>query len=180
MLRGVQEMANARVYVGIPESKTSRPGAITNAGLMYIHTHGSEVMNIPPRPVIEPALEADMAVLENILGEGVKAGLNGDMNGVKQNLQIAGQRGANDAQQWFTNPDNGWPQNSPATIARKLAKIRNKKTRNDALSVLAAASFMPTYGDNPDLDAINTPLIDTGSLRKSITFVVDMQAEKNA
>jgi len=113
-------LQNAKVYVGIPEKTTSRKGEkITNAGLMYIQTNGSEVMNIPPRPVIEPAIEANKEMLTGTLGAAMTAELDGDHAAAVVNLRKAGTQGANAAKRWFTDPRNGWAPNAPSTIARK-------------------------------------------------------------
>jgi len=137
-------LANARVYVGIPEAETSRRGeTVTNAGLMYIHTNGSTLHNIPPRPVIEPAIEApdNKARITNLLGQAANDLLDGDKQKAKQDLQLAGTAGSNAAKRWFRDPRNGWPPNAPSTIARKGS---------------------------------DKPLIDTGELRRSITHVEEL------
>ena len=62
---------------------------------------------------------------------------------IKQ-LEKAGLEGQSASQDWFTNPKNGWPPNSPAVQEAKLKK----------------------GADEPK------PLIDTGELRKSLTYVI--------
>lgn len=118
----IGNLENAKVYVGIPEKATSRKGEkITNAGLMYIQTHGSEVMNIPPRPVIEPAIEAEdnKERIVRTLDAAMNAELNGNHEMAVENLRKAGTQGANAAKRWFTDPRNNWPPNAPSTIAAK-------------------------------------------------------------
>lgn len=162
----IGDLQNAKVYVGIPEAETSRDGEpITNAALMFIHTNGSEVMGIPKRPVIEPALEADKERLAATLGQAADAALDGDKLGYERYMKIAGQQGSNDAKLWFTDPRNGWPRNKEATIRRKLRKLRGKKFK-------AAISILNAAGETGDVSEIDTPLIDTGELRRSITWVV--------
>ena len=68
----------------------------------------------------------------------------GDTDGALKKLKLAGMRAQNVCRAWFTNPKNGWPPNSPRTAARKRAK----------------GSTDPK------------PLIDTGELRKSITYFI--------
>jgi len=94
---------------------------VNNAELMYIHTHGSPLHKIPPRPVIEPALN-DKENQRMILPElelAAKAALKGDKALVKRQLDLAGIVAENACKQWFVNPKNGWPPNKPATIKRK-------------------------------------------------------------
>lgn len=159
----INHLQNARVFVGIPEAETSRKDTgPTNAGLLYIHTNGSEVMNIPARPVIEPAIEADKTQLEAVLIQAITAKLDGETERFEMLLEKAGLRGANDAKRWFTNPNNGWPRNSITTIKRKLSKLTGKRKRK-ALDLL----------NSGNIDEVDTPLIDTGQLRRAITYVVD-------
>lgn len=39
-LKGLNELSKVDVLVGVPEDTSSRPGKINNAELVYIHTHG--------------------------------------------------------------------------------------------------------------------------------------------
>lgn len=142
--KALASLSGARVYVGIPEKETSRPGqVVTNAGLMYIHTHGSQALHIPARPVIEPAIEAkdNKKLITNELGKAALAELDGKRDETMLHLQLAGTLGANAAKRWFRDPRNGWPPNSPRTIAAKGS---------------------------------DQPLIDTGELRRSITHVEEI------
>lgn len=137
------KIQKAQVYVGIPEAETGRDeSGVTNAGLMYIHTHGSPLQHIPPRPVIEPALAAPDNK-ENItqeLSDAARSVLGEKAGEAKQHLRRAGMLGRNAAIRWFTDHRNGWPPDSPATVAAKGS---------------------------------DRPLIDTGQLRRSITYVVE-------
>lgn len=118
----IERLSNARVLVGIPEKNTSRPGeAVTNAGLMYIHTNGSQALHIPARPVIEPAIEAkdNKAMIVDELGKAAIAELEGKQDETILHLQNAGTTAADAAKRWFRDPRNGWAPNAPYTIARK-------------------------------------------------------------
>lgn len=168
------ELANSEVYVGIPEEESSRPGSgkINNAELAYIHTHGvrradmrhemaqtmvdgtaysrahqmylqehgSPLLAIPARPIIEPAIEKNKDAIANEMKKAVRLMLDGDVEGAKAQLDAVGLTGQNVVRAWFTDPANGWANNSPDTIEQKKGA--------------------------------NRPLIDTGELRKSITYVV--------
>lgn len=144
----IRGLEGTKVYVGIPEDETIRPddprGEVTNAGLMYIHTNGSELRGIPARPVIEPAIEAsgNKENIEDGLNSVVNARLDGDVELAKNNLEATGRMGANAAKRWFTDPRNGWAPNSARTIAAKGSE---------------------------------RPLIDSGELRRSITYVTEIE-----
>ena len=110
------------VYVGIPEEKTGRKeGSVTNAQLMYIHTNGSGLKNIPARPVIEPAIEApgNKEQISEELAESARAMMDGENDLALRHLKLAGMTGQNAARLWFVDPRNGWAENSPETIRRK-------------------------------------------------------------
>lgn len=140
ILKSLQTIRLSSVYVGIPQEKTQRRGdTINNASLMYIHTHGSPLKNIPARPVIEPAVAADKEKISAEYIKAVQAAANGDSANVLKALHRTGIAGQNAARNWFTDPRNNWPPNSPVTIAKKGS---------------------------------SRPLIDTGTLRKSIIYVI--------
>jgi len=129
------------VLVGVPEDKASREKdtKINNAQLMYIHTNGSPIQNIPARPVIEPAIKANKDKITNELQKAATLALDNKIDDAKKQLGRAGMLGQNVARGWFTDINNQWTPNAPSTIAKKES---------------------------------SNPLIDTGQLRKSITYVV--------
>jgi len=140
------ELAGLQVLVGIPEEKDSREdGQIGNATLMYIHSNGSPINNIPARPVIEPALENDKERIGQVMGDAVKAAMDNDIDGARKHLERAGMAGQNAARDWFTNPANGFEPLLPETARRKQQRGAD----------------------------IERPLIDTGALRSAITYVVE-------
>lgn len=123
--KALANLSHARVLVGIPEAETSRPGeVVTNAGLMYIHTHGAHLPNgavIPARPVIEPAIEApdNRELIEEQLGLAARAELDGKPDEMRLHCKLAGTLGANAAKRWFRDPRNNWQENADSTIAAK-------------------------------------------------------------
>lgn len=120
--KNLAHLSEMKVYVGIPEKETSRQGqVVTNAGLMFIHTNGSPLQHIPPRPVIEPAIEApdNKARIINELEQVASSELDGNVDAAIEHLVRAGTLGANAAKRWFRDPRNGWAPNAPRTIAAK-------------------------------------------------------------
>lgn len=104
---------------------------------MYIHEHGSFAYQVPPRPIIEPAIKNSKEDIGELLGEAAKAAAEG--KNVEKALIDVGQEAQQDVKDWFNNPQNGWAPNSPETVKRKKS---------------------------------DQPLIDTGALRQSIIFVI--------
>jgi hypothetical protein len=178
--QGVQtalaELVKKDVLVGIPEAAGGRKknDKINNAQLAYIHTHGirrkamreemqehmdagkkyseayqmyihsrgSPLWHAPPRPIIEPAIQHNKKALGDQYGAIIRAALSG--GNYNNELKKLGMMGQNFVRDWFTNPANGWPPNSPITIKLKSKKGKGLKDK---------------------------PLINTGELRKSITYV---------
>lgn len=168
-LRGV---SSRRIYVGIPQSTASRgKGPINNAELLYAHTHGirrqdmraemgasiragakystaykmyimshgSPLWQVPPRPVIEPAIEHYKDAIAVLFCSVIRAAAKGDEAATQKAMHKCGMKAQNVCRDWFVNPANGWDPNSPFTVKRKGS---------------------------------DKPLIDTGALRKAITYVV--------
>ncbi len=122
MRASLKTIAQKRVLVGVPEDHGQRQsGEVTNAQLVYLHTHGSPLAGIPARPIIEPAIEApdNQALITKQLGAAARAALDQQPNATNQHLNQAGMLGSNAAKRWFTDDRNGWAPNSPATIKRK-------------------------------------------------------------
>jgi hypothetical protein len=118
----LKSLAKKQVLVGVPEDHTQRnTQEMTNAGLVYIHTHGSALMRIPARPIIEPALKApdNRARITKELAQAAEAVLASKPREVAPHLNRAGLLGANAAKRWFVDPRNGWAPNAAETVERK-------------------------------------------------------------
>ena len=94
---------------------------VNNAELLFIHTKGSPVRNIPARPVLQPAIEAEdnkERIVKQLDGM-IQAQLAGDREGAEKGAARAALAGQNAARKWFTDPRNNWAPNKPGTIERK-------------------------------------------------------------
>lgn len=159
ILKGLEKHS---VYVGIPEDNAGRKaGEMNNPTLLYIHSHGSPVKNIPARPVIKPAIEdqENRYKLNSLFLKAALEGIKGNEQNLLKQLGRIGKAAQNMCRDWFTNPKNGWPPNQPATVKGKLRKMSKSKR----------AAAMAVYKQG---ESIDSPLIDTGQLRKSIVYVV--------
>lgn len=101
---------------------TMRGGAsYRQAYALYLHTHGSPLWQIPPRPIIEPALRANRDALIEGLRQAASAQLDttaGQEAALRKFWRVA-MMGQNFVRGWFTDARNGWAPNAPSTIARK-------------------------------------------------------------
>lgn len=95
---------------------------------LYIHEHGSPLWRIPPRPVLEPALNNSKEVIAAQLKKTASVALAGA--DPAQELQKTGMLGQTIAREWFTNPLNRWPANAPSTIKAKGSDRPNIDTGN--------------------------------------------------
>jgi hypothetical protein len=93
--------------------------AYSKAHQMYIQANGSPLWKTPPRPIIEPAIENSKDKIAGQLQLAAKKILDGDEEGAKAQLEKTGMLGQNIVRAWFVDPNNGWPENSPKTIAKK-------------------------------------------------------------
>lgn len=151
LIKGINYTKDNYLLIGIPQKKTTREDeAITNAELLFIHTNGSPINNVPARPVIEPALEDDMERLTSMLKDFANEAIEGNFEEAQKQLERTGMRAQNVCRNWFTNADNNWPENAPSVRERKIKK----------------GSTEPR------------PLIDTSELRKSIIYVVVKDGER--
>jgi hypothetical protein len=101
-----------KVDVGLTSHASGR-----SVFLLGIHTRGSPVMRIPPRPVVRPALAKEELRTEmaECLMEACEAANKGDLSGTQVGLENAGQRGADGIREYI---DAGIdPPNSPVTLS---------------------------------------------------------------
>lgn len=175
IINSLTSLRKKQVYVGVPENTTrGASDVVTNPQLAFLHTHGvrasamrrmvrarmvnrqitfeaatalylqtygSPLYQIPPRPIIEPAIEAkdNREAITRNFKMAAQASLDGKPGVAMTYLRLAGLEAQNRVRAWFTDPRNNWPPNAPSTIKRKGS---------------------------------DRPLIDTGQLRRSITYVV--------
>jgi len=100
------------VDVGLTSSASAR-----SRFLLGIHTRGSPIMRIPPRPVVEPALnQADLrAEMGERMLDSCEAALEGNLSETKKGLEEAGQRGADGIREYIDSRIP--PPNSPVTLS---------------------------------------------------------------
>lgn len=166
----LKDLAKKTVCIGIPDSTEHADSKITNAQLLYVHTngvrdkdmikemqhdlidmpyskahelyvqeHGSPLWKVPPRPVLEPAMEykQNQEQMVELMKDTINVALDG--KDVSPALNEVGLQGQNIARDWFTNSANEWEENKKSTIKKKGS---------------------------------DRPLIDSGEMRRAITFVV--------
>jgi hypothetical protein len=123
IVEAVAFLKKHEVCIGVPENTAGRRDEkgtpVNNAELLFIHTNGSPVNNIPPRPVLEPAIKANQDRVSDNLKKAVDAAVDGNKGAILPALEAAGMDGQNIARNFFTDSRNAWEPNKPATIKRK-------------------------------------------------------------
>ena len=146
--KAIQALLKQEVLIGIPADSPARepepgePSAPSNALVGYIQEFGSPERNIPARPFLVPGVEA---IKDKAVARLKKAGedaLKGDPSKVDQALHAVGLMGQASVQAKIT--DGPFAPLAPRTLAQRRARGRT--------------------GDRP--------LIDTGQLRRSVTYVI--------
>lgn len=117
----LQKLSRTQVLVGIPGDDTRDDDSpVTNAELAFIHSNGSPLQNIPPRPFIQPAIK--QPATKRLIGAEFKAAgsaaLQGNEREAREHLERAGMIGANAAKRYVLEGDHLTP-NAPSTIAAK-------------------------------------------------------------
>lgn len=138
------QLVKRDVLVGIPDSAPEREEdtPLSNAQIGYILDNGSPVANIPPRPFLVPGVENVQPEIVEDFRGGAKAALAGSAAGVERALVRAGLRAQNSVR----------------------AKIQDGPFADLAPRTLADRKKRGRTGEKP--------LLDTGQLRNSVTYVV--------
>ena len=139
-----------KVCVGLASSASER-----SRFLLAIHTRGSPLMRIPPRPVVQPALAQEQlrAEMADCLTEACEAAEDGSLSGTRAGLEKAGQRGANGIREYI---DAGIaPPNAPVTLSGGW--IYNRVAKKGVLVKGKSGT---------------TPLVDTGELYNDFDYEI--------
>ena len=143
LLKAVRDLTAQEVLVGVPSSTAGREDTpITNAEIGYLMETGSPAQNIPERPFLVPGVEDGKARFIPHLKAAGISALDGKPEMVNRDLERAGFVAASSVKTKIT--EGPFTPLSPKTLAKRRAKGRTRES----------------------------PLIDTGQLRDSITHVV--------
>lgn len=101
------------------KSKMDGGSTYSQAHQMFLMENGSDLYHIPPRPIIEPAIKKNQKMISKELGVAGKLILQGKESEAIQQLENVGEFASGKCREYFDDPDNGWPKNSPITIKKK-------------------------------------------------------------
>jgi len=173
VLASIQRLVGQEVLVGIPASQAERsdedPQPMNNAQLGYVHENGSPAQNIPARPFLIPGVEDTQEGYTRQLQKAVKAAMDGDSEGVQAALNGAGTIATSGARNKIATGE--FEPLSPATVRnrRKNRSTKSMRTAEKKYLELIAGGATPEQAQN---EAGIRPLINTGQLRNSLTYVI--------
>lgn len=125
LIKGFEFVRKMEVVVGITEeSNAARENGMTNSQLLYMHENGVPSHNIPPRPVLKPAISEDgtREKIEQLMKEGMESAIvRGDVEKARQDYEKAGMVGR-DACRAYILASKVAP-NAESTIRRKHSSI---------------------------------------------------------
>ena len=171
MVKDIIALTKKEVLVGVPEDKSTRDPdiwfekgsiqvrkpKINNATLAAIHDNGSPKQNIPARPFMKPGIAKAQDRINKGMLQAAKAQLNKDSAGVAKAFEKVGLV----AQAGIRNVINEGEGFSPLQRSTLLGRLRRRK---------AAKKWTKDKRENV-MESMH-PLIDTGQLRNSISYVV--------
>lgn len=156
VLRRVKELTKSEVLIGIPDANAERSSdegdktPITNAGIGYVMEFGSPAQNIPARPFLIPGVENMRDAAIARLKVAGDKALSGQKSDIEKELAKVGILGQSAVRAKIT--DGPFQPLAPRTIKAREARGRTGIK----------------------------PLIDTGQLRQSVSFVVRQKGKDDA
>jgi hypothetical protein len=171
IIEAAHTILNVEVLVGVPSDTSDRPkelapqdaDAITNAALAYIHDQGAPEARIPQREFMRPGIADARPEIERRLASAMRAAMRGNALVAEQAMHQAGIV----AQSAIRNRiDAG----IPPPLADYTLRKRNARTKKGSKSAQIEMQRR-AEGLAPSTQYAK-PLIDTGELRKSITYVI--------
>ena len=153
--RIIKRFEKDEILVGIPESKTERSETesgepITNAAILAINHFGSEVNNIPPRPVLAIGIRNAQKEIAEQLSLAVKNGLRHGISATDTYYNRAGIIASNSCKKVINEQDGILP------AAESTLKARKR----------------PGFGGRKNGFQGDKSLLVTGQMRNAITYVL--------
>ena len=184
MLSCLRYLKDHQVQVGLPSS--ADPDL---AFILAIQEHGSPVMRIPPRPVVQPALsrESTREAMGEAAASALSAALSGDLPGTQAGLESVGQSGADgirsyidegvSASSMVVTPhrgDNSLSLDLTSGEIPPLAVARGSPTSNAPVTVSGGWIYnrVAKTGVHVPGKGFNKPLYDTGRLYRAFSYEV--------
>jgi hypothetical protein len=149
VIKQIRTLTKSEVLIGVPDINAGRdpePGEekqpLSNAEIGYLMEAGIPEKNVPARPFLVPGVQNATDQIGKQMEAGARKALSGDKEAVDQALNKAGLIGQNEVRKKIT--DGPFLELADRTLAERRRRGRTGEK----------------------------PLIDTGQLRNSITYVI--------
>jgi hypothetical protein len=181
-------LARHAVYVGVPSDGDAGEGSnerdddskepMNNATLAYIHDNGAPASGIPARPFMKPGIEASKDFVSGKIKAAMKSLLKtGDEEALDSGLERVGMYAANSIKGIIRAGIQ--PALKPSTVLTRYRKRKTQKLRAGEKAYQAEFKRLLAKGTDEEQAAAEaqaltgiTPLVDTGQLLNSITYVL--------
>lgn len=168
-----QTILNVEILVGVPMDTSDRPAnlkvqdenAITNAALAYIHDQGIPEAGIPQREFMRPGIADVLPEIQRKLASAMRAAMRGNAIVAEQAMIQAGLVARSGI---INRIDRGVP---PPLAEYTLIKRAERGLSSSVAKAAMVELDRRLNGLAPGMEFAK-PLIDTGELRKSITYVL--------
>ena len=166
LAKRIAAAVKTEVLVGIPRATAMREGdEISNAEIALINERGDPSRRIPPRPFMQPGIERAREKVSTIMAEGVaQLAKGGTLRPAAERVGLTCQASIRGV---FT--DNDWKPLSQRTI---MARAERTVAKRKGFADKSEQQQRNMLGKELARRANDRPLIDTGALRQSITYVV--------
>lgn len=187
LAKDISFLTGNQVLIGVPEERTDREAGdpLTNAALAYIHDQGAPEAGIPQREFMRPGIESVRDQLAARLGAAGRALTRPDIKPdqarrlCSDQLNAAGLIAASAVRKKI---DSGIPPPlKDATLRRRAARIPSRKAERAELQQRredreAGLNVQALSTERVSQAGSVKPLIDTGEMRKSISYVIRRRA----
>ena len=190
LLSELNALSKNRVLVGVPSEKSAREFSveewedrkknpikdkITNAQLAFIHDRGSPKMNIPARPFMKPGIAKAQDQINREFKAAAMAKLDGKESQVQEKLHRAGLIAQNSIRNVIRRGEGFVPLKRGTLLARtrKRAYAWYQLSKAEMEGASKAQKAAMRGAKREAIMGSFKPLIDTGALLKSISYVVE-------
>ena len=166
-----RDLVRQRLLVGIPDTTAERkpePGETgtppSNAVIAYTMEFGDPDRNIPARPFLDPGIDAVRDKIADALKTAGSEVLTGNAGAVERGFAKAGLVAVSSVQAKITDGPF-------APLSQRTIEARARRGRKGARQFLKLQA-QGTPDDILQSAGLVAPLVDTGQLRRAITFVI--------
>lgn len=172
--KAIKRLVRDEVLCGIPAETTVRPdalsgGQINNATIAYIQDNGAPEAKIPARPFYRPAVQNQKKAVVDLLTKMANYGLDNpaQVNKIDEGFDRIGMAIVGEMR-------NIIAAGIPPPLAPRTLRARAAKGRKGAqLELDRREAGLPAGTD------LATPLLDTGEMNKSLTWVIRKKSARS-